>query len=307
MSASARPETRHVPVGARPPLIDSACAADEALRTILFEALAQIVANVPAVAVAHHSEGLHQLRVGLRRLRTGLKLADDDALAALDVRAKALINTVGPARDLDVFLTEMFAPAVAELGARRGFELLAARAERARQAAWTTAIAAVTGDTFRTFDDDVATAVRSHCRSGAGPVGETAPVLLDRALTKARKRGRRFAELDAPARHRLRIALKKLRYGAEFFAPLYDKKDVKRWLTPLKELQDLLGHLNDVAQVRATVGRLIMREEAGAAEQADLSHAAGLLTGYYQARSDGILDRTAKRWKTFRTAEPFWS
>jgi hypothetical protein len=49
-----------------------------------------------------------------------------------------------------------------------------------------------------------------------------------------------------------------------------------------------------------------MSEEANAGEQADLSHAAGLLTGFYQARSDGVLVTTAKRWKAFRTTAPFW-
>jgi triphosphatase len=303
MSAPARPVVRLVPVGARAPRIDGAVTTEEALRAILVEALAQISANAPVVAEARHSEGLHQLRVGLRRLRTAAKLA---GLSELDTRAKALINIIGPARDFDVFLTEMFAPAVAELGARRGFDILAARAKAAREAAWAVAIAAVSGAGFQALSDEAAAAARTLSVPTEKPIADVAPEILDRIWRRARKRGRRFAELDAPARHGLRIALKKLRYTSEFFAPLYDKKEVKRWLTPLKDLQDLLGHLNDVAQVRAIVGRSIMSQEASAAEQADLSHAAGLLTGFYQARSDNVLDETAKRWKVFRAAEPFW-
>ena len=112
--------------------------------------------------------------------------------------------------------------------------------------------------------------------------------------------------LPAPDRHRLRIALKKLRYSAEFFAALYPKAAVRAWLEPLKDLQDMLGHLNDVAQVRGTVGRLMLEEAQSASVQADLSHAAGLLQGFHHARSERFLGKTHKRWKSFRDAEPFW-
>ena len=64
---------------------------------------------------------------------------------------------------------------------------------------------------------------------------------------KALKRGRDFARLTPVERHRLRIALKKLRYATEFFHSPYPKKRTHAYLAALKELQDTLGHLNDVA------------------------------------------------------------
>lgn len=49
---------------------------------------------------------------------------------------------------------------------------------------------------------------------------------------------RRERQLDTPEqRHRLRIAAKKARYGAEFFASLCAPKTVRRDVTPLTGLQ----------------------------------------------------------------------
>jgi CHAD domain-containing protein len=305
MSEPARSRARLVPVSARAPLIDAEMPAGEALRVILFEALAQVNANLPVVVEARRGEGLHQLRVGLRRLRTALTLTDLPGLSELDARAKAIINKIGQARDLDVFVTEQLLPAVDALGSRRGFDILAARAERMRQHAWETAVAEASSPELRAFDDDVAAAAHAIAWTDA-TIGTVAPRLLDHALRRAKKRGRHFRDLDPPSRHRLRIALKKLRYAAEFCAPLYPKKTAKHWLAPLKELQDLLGHLNDVAQVRSVVGHLL-HEEASAGTQADLSHAAGLLQGFHQARGDALAHTTHKQWKAFRESPPFWA
>jgi CHAD domain-containing protein len=294
-----------VPVSARAPLIDAEMAAGEALRVILFEALAQVNANAPVAVKARDSEGLHQLRVGLRRLRTALTLTD--GLTELDLRAKAIITKIGLARDLDVFATELFQPAVNELGSRRGFDPLAERAERLREQAWNTAVAEIASPAFRRFDEDVAAAARAIVWPDDASIATVAPQLLDHALRRAKKRGRGFQHLDPPGRHRLRIALKKLRYTAEFFAPLSLKKTAKHWLAPLKELQDLLGHLNDVAQVRGMVERLLADQTGRAAVQADLNHAAGLLQGFHQARADAIARTAHKQWKAFRETPPFWA
>lgn len=293
------------PVTARRPQIDRSMAANEALRIILLDCLAQVRANAPVVE-ARNSEGLHQLRVGLRRLRTALTLVKSKPFAALERRAKTIINRVGPARDLDVFVSELFLPAVEELGARRGFEILAARSTHARDKAWRTAFAEVTSTTFQRFNEDMAAAARDAILFDDQTIATAAPALLDHAMKRTKKRGRHYEDLDPPSRHRLRIALKKLRYGSEFFAPLYPKKSVKHWLDPLKDLQDQLGLLNDVAAVRGVIARLMLEEAESAAVQADLSHAAGLLQGFHQARGDAIAEKTIKQWKAFRDADPFW-
>src|SRR5882724_3444041 len=76
--------------------------------------------------------------------------------------------------------------------------------------------------------------------------------------SSTKKRGRRAkAEYDART-HKLRIALKKLRYAAEFFAPLYGRRRATRYIRTLKSLLDELGAANDshgVGDVLALLGQ----------------------------------------------------
>ncbi|WP_163279671.1 CHAD domain-containing protein, partial [Enterobacter hormaechei] len=48
-----------------------------------------------------------------------------------------------------------------------------------------------------------------------GPARDFAGLVLDRFRKRVKKRGRDLAGLDPEARHRVRIAAKKLRYGAD--------------------------------------------------------------------------------------------
>jgi CHAD domain-containing protein len=78
------------------------------------------------------------------------------------------------------------------------------------------------------------------------PVGTVAPMLVKRRLRQARKRSRRFGELSQQQRHKLRIALKKLRYTIDLLSSLFDRKRVKRLEKLLRPLQDDLGFLKDI-------------------------------------------------------------
>lgn len=300
-----------VPVMARPPLIDGLMTREEAARAILFECLAHLSANVVPVVGGRNLEGLHQMRVALRRLRAALATFGDKSPEFMDLnaRAKAFTNALGQARDLDVFLDELFMPAVCKMEPQQGFDILRARVERDRLRAWHAVIAEISSEGFARFQDDVAEMAQRQWQPDGDsiPVGIVVPVMMGIHYKRAKKRGRHLKELDAHEWHRLRISLKKLRYAAEFFAPLYKTKAVKAWMEALKELQDLLGHINDVAQVRTMLARLMMEETPTAASLAELSHAAGLIQGWHQARAAHVAKKTLKRWDDFRDIAPFWA
>jgi CHAD domain-containing protein len=311
MSNPARQEATAQAVMARTPPIDDLTTPDEAGRAILFECLAHISANVGPVVGGHNPEALHQLRVGLRRLRVGLETFGDaaPAFAELQFRAKAFTVALGPARELDVFLDELFAEAVAKLEPQRGFDILRVRAEKARAQAWNEAARKISGKEFARFQEDVAAAARKHI----WPVEDKIilpvliPALMQIHVKRVAKRASAVAEMSPNECHRLRIALKKLRYSAEFFATLYKRKRVRKFIDPLKELQDLLGRLNDAAQVRAVLERLKTDEAGSARSTADVRRAAGLLNEWHQARAERVAKKMLKRWRKFENTEPFWS
>ncbi|HUG61297.1 MAG TPA: inorganic triphosphatase, partial [Methylomirabilota bacterium] len=81
------------------------------LHQVLRSCLRQIATNVVAVDAGDDPEGPHQLRVGLRRFRSALKVfapvIDPSAADRLNQQAKRLGQCVGRVRDLDVLIDEI--------------------------------------------------------------------------------------------------------------------------------------------------------------------------------------------------------
>lgn len=269
------------------------------------ECCAHVRGNVAAVVERHDVEGLHQLRVGLRRLNIATASFTPGA-DELRRRAKTFFDATGAARDFDVFLGELFEPVVAEMEPQEGFSILRARAAEARRRGWDTAAATISSPEFAALLDELAAAPWPNDQPNLS-LGVHAPIALDKHLMRVAKRGRGFKTLDNEATHHLRIGLKKLRYAAEFYGSLFREKTVRRYLKPLKALQDLLGALNDAALVRGHLGRLIMEGEADVQSQAELSFAAGLITGWHLAAATRLRTEARERWRAFKQAPPFWA
>jgi len=309
---------------ARPVRLTRKMTVEEAFRVTVLECLAQVAANAPAVLQSRDIEGLHQMRVGLRRLHVALNAFGEEfrtpALKELRKRTKALADTIAPARDLDVFLGELLDEPARADGRSETFSTLRDRAEEARKLAWDQATHSVASAEFSGFLDDVAVAAETHSwftksiRAGAAegahyavdsPVRPTAARMLDEHFSRVSKRGRHMRSLGERERHRLRIALKKLRYAAEFYAPLYKKNQVRKYLRRLKALLEDLGALNDVVAVRATLTRLT-HEESGKRHYPDLCFAAGVISGWHGARARAIDKSAVRHWEKFRDMDPFW-
>jgi CHAD domain-containing protein len=297
------------PVKARPARLHAKMSPDEAFRVTLLDCLAQMTANAATVRAGRSVEGLHQLRVGFRRLEVALgafaKEFNKDWLQELRGRAKVLSERLAPARDLDVFIDERLDRAV-DVQDREMLASLRARAMVAREAAWKAAQACVAGEDFALFLDDVAGLAASRLPlAGALSLSKTARHILARQQKRAARRGRKAHNRDEGNLHRLRIALKKLRYTAEFFAPLYKKKKVRRYLSKVRKLQEQLGEINDIAHVRTTLSNLM--RDGGAKKNADMGFAAGMVSGWYRAHRPRLAKRALKRWDRFRKVSPFWA
>ena len=190
-------------------------------------ALAQIAANRAGVLRSEDPEYLHQLRVGLRRLRAALRafraLLPKKGAERLARRTRRAMRKLGDARDWDVFIAwlESEAPPRALLHAAR----------RQRDRAKAAARAAISRMELEPL------AAKRHSK----PVKAFAAASLGRLEGKARKQARRMDWHDAGERHVLRIRVKRLRYASEFFG---------RRRGGLERLQDVLGELNDVEVAR---------------------------------------------------------
>jgi len=134
-------------------------------------------------------------------------------------------------------------------------------------------------------------------RVAASPSG-----ILERRRHAVRKRGRRFSRLNASERHRLRIAVKKLRYTVELLGSLYDPRELRRFTDRLKSVQEDLGHANDL---RAAYGLVIELSRQAEPAEPVIDAAAELLAWHQRAVAAGE-HKLRRRLHRLNVAEPFW-
>lgn len=288
---------------------------DDTLDAIIDNCLTHLTANAPCVRHASDPEGLHQMRVAIRRLRSALKLfrklLPGAPYVALDAELKWFAGVLGSARDLDVLLAGVFPLARAAIGDGKAFVGLEHLAIRRRAAAYRRISAVIASERYAALTKEIArwrsekawrAAVdEKEAKEFDQPLGRVAGRLLARAYRRTMHRGRHFRTLDPAGRHRVRIAAKRLRYATEFFGGLYGRQAYEAYLELLKHLQDDLGHANDVATSERMLNRLLGRNPAP-----ELKVAVYALLEWQRrdvlAREPLLLES----WYAFKRATPFW-
>ena len=280
--------------------------------------LRHLATNEAAVRTSN-PEGVHQMRIGLRRLRAAIsvfsELLDDRQTERIKVELKWLTGELGSARDLDVYIKTKIKPLRGAAPAKRGLREFAGELAGRRTVAFQNAKDAVDSPRYRSLMLNTLQwieagdwAKRARAR-GDRRVKRFAADILTRRTKKAMKKGDNLQELDARQRHKLRIAIKKLTYSSEFFESLFAGRKVKKRLSgfknPLKELQDSLGALNDIAVHQKLATKFATGYAPG--KRRARSFAAGVVSGREQSEIEPLLKAAAKATRKFEHARPFWT
>lgn len=303
-------------VKAQPLALDAAMSVEQAFLAIAGNCLEQVSCNQDGVAGGADVESVHQMRVGLRRLRSALGmfkslLALPDALKSeLDWLGGAL----GEARDWDVLAGNTLAQLDGEAQADAAALAQAAHAQarlKHVQAAQAVTSARCTACMLGLQRWLQARAWRDSCsvrqvRRLDAPVSPFAHATVRKDQRRLMKRGKRLLHASPQQRHQVRIAAKKTRYATEFFASLFAARTVQPYVGRLSALQDELGWLNDVQ----VADRLLQQLPDVQADQADQSAQDGLrlhaafIRGYLAARAQaqGTDGRMHKAWRRFKAA-----
>jgi CHAD domain-containing protein len=295
---NATPPTRAVALE-----LDHRSRPDAAARSLVGNCLAQILPNASAVAAAvHDDEHLHQLRVGVRRLRTALGMIDGWTAAPTDEWQAALsllFGRLGAARDQAVLDAELvpalnaagapwaeFAPAADAVD-----DPLAVLREPTTTALWLALQGFVSGEPS---PSDGVLDPADPAIDGL-PLRDRMSAWLEALFHPIRSDAGRFGSLDDESRHRLRRRVKRLRYGIEFSAALFDAKPVRRFMRPLAAAQDDLGRFNDLV---VGLGRMRL--------QAQTEARAWFGVGWLSARREAAIAECSLSLQKLRSAEPFW-
>ena len=303
-------------VKAQPLALDAAMSVEQAFLSIAGNCLEQVSGNQDGVAGGADVESVHQMRVGLRRLRSALGmfkslLALPDALKSeLDWLGGAL----GEARDWDVLAGNTLAQLDGEAQADAAALAQAAHAQarlKHVQAAQAVTSARCTACMLGLQRWLQARAWRDSCsvrqlRRLDAPVSPFAHATVRKDQRRLMKRGKRLLHASPQQRHQVRIAAKKTRYATEFFASLFAARAVQPYVGRLSALQDELGWLNDVQ----VADRLLQQLPDAQADQTDqfaqdgLRLHAAFIRGYLAARAQaqGTDGRMHKAWRRFKAA-----
>lgn len=245
----ARGESMSPPRKARAPALRADMGPAEALRCLLLGVFEQIGANASQIGSGQSApEHLHQLRVGLRRLRALLALFRGQwpALDALELDRKAAdwMRSLGLQRDQDMLGLELQATLNQALQAA-GLEAPGAAPLHDGGAAAAAQVRQLAAQQFLLEVMGAALALEQ-----LPPPARRLPALIKPPLRRWWKRLCRdaadFAVLDAEGLHALRKRCKRLRYALELCAPLLRKRRLQSLLPLLRELQALLGDLHDL-------------------------------------------------------------
>jgi inorganic triphosphatase YgiF len=311
---------QEAPVKATPINLPAGTNTRDAFRMIGLGCLKQVINNEPAL-IKGDPEGVHQMRVGLRRLRAGMSLfavlLRDSQTAAIKAELKWLAGELGPARELEVLVNRVVAPMKRQRRRWGGMPSLSHEIAERRDAALKRAQDAVRSARFRALTLDVAAWLQAGQWTnppddlvrdrGDLPIAVFAAEQLTGRWRKVRKKGRVLAQLDAPSRHKLRIQTKKLRYAAEFFASQFARKRAvkrrKQFLAALGRLQDALGDLNDIAVHEKHIAAMGIRRQRSNPNRV---FAAGLLTGREDARIETAMMSATEAFADLPKVKPFW-
>ncbi len=218
-------------------------------RSTAFSCLSQLQGNERGLRETNAPEYIHQARVAMRRLRSAIRLwrplLPEEYVSTFDPRWRTLANQLGDTRNWDVFITEILPPISKAFPDHADLQRLVSQAKSHLAACRKTAQAAMTAPSYSQLLLEFTAASIALPESRKPPITAYAPRSLNKRAKRVAALATETRNANPEARHALRVALKRLRYALEFFAPLFPARRMQRYQQSAASLLDLLGRMND--------------------------------------------------------------
>lgn len=290
---------------------------EEAMVQILHPSLGQLLANRSAAICGKDIEGVHQARVAIRRILSALILfkgylpgAHTEAIKR-DVRW--LIDILGEARDLDVFIDEVLAVVSDDRPKDEDLTVVLKTAKKARSAAYRKVRSTLSSKRYTAAMLEISSWIeqrswRDHMPQSQldAPITGISGKLLSKRHNKVLKLGKTFANMPAEKRHEVRIGLKKVRYASEFFMSLYPVSRTKPYIAAMRKLQNALGSANDVATAETLTAMLVRLTRRGTKDAEAIRLGVGKVLGWHTRASTESNADVVSLWNNYAKSRPFW-
>lgn len=297
--------------------LTDALSVDESITLILRQSLGQLLANRAAADCGKDIEGVHQARIAMRRIGTALSLFKSyltgPEAAHIKAEIRWLISALGKARDLDVFLDEVLPVVAADRPNDKDIAAVKTAAVKARNTAYRKVRSALNSRRYTdamlalaSWIEERGWRADTYQEQLDAPLLSTAGHLIGRRHRKVLKLGKSFATLSTDQRHEVRLALKKVRYAAEFFVGLYPEAKTRPFISAMRRLQNALGASNDVATAENLLAALIKGANSNGKSVEALTLGAGKILGWHTRAAHDAETNIVRQWITFSESRPFW-
>jgi len=282
-----------------PPRVSGNPSAIEAFRFLASSCLSHFLGNYECALAGVDIEGVHQMRLALRRLRSVINffrpILPWDDLCEIRAGLRRMTQVFGPERDLDVFI----GTTLPKLSGSNRFPAIEEAAGKRQQAAHAATIATLQSPETtalllklcRFLDDDA-----WEKPAARRPFKTLAAKWLTQRHGQIMEAGENFAKLPEEKLHRLRISIKKLNMEIAATGEVFEGPRTADFAAATDALAKALGRHNDLC-VAATILKAIMgRRKIPPHLAAQLKlHLADVRKG-----------RAAKAWLAFQGAAAYW-
>lgn len=282
---------------------------EQALAAVTLECLEQIARNSAVLAEVDTAdvctmgapEHVHQLRVGIRRLRSCWSLYKNLAPLPPEPWRQAVkehFSALGTARDDDV-MRDTLMPVLNAAGQPP--------IEFKRQSDDDSSKLLTRSVAFQSWLIELlAWAVRGHPVQTPSESTENVPkkspnvkAILKKKLFKWHQKvlsdGLKFESLEIEAKHDLRKSAKRLRYGLQFSESLLPADKLKNYRKQLSKIQDILGEMNDLYVAREKFEDI--RED---------QPPAWFAVGWIASRLEALTKEANQAFSNLKHADHFW-
>lgn len=289
----------------------ASAAASSAIAAVLLHVLDVLEGNVDGVVRDLDTEFLHDLRIAVRRTRSGLALAGDALPAGLAARFSDEFKWLGqlttPVRDLDACL-ECLDETSLDIAPDDAAALQPVRTylEQRRRGAWPEMVAGLQSPRFTSLVADWRVALveaRAHPVAVERTVAQLATARITRGYNRILRLGKAITPTSpADDLHELRKRGKEMRYLLEYFASIQPPAAHREMIKELKSVQDCLGRFQDSQIQREAITALGEEMESDAVVSATTHRAIEQLAAVLDTQERNARGEFARRFKRFADA-----
>jgi inorganic triphosphatase YgiF len=279
-----------------------------AFKEIVWECINQLQLNQNVVLHTSDIEGVHQMRIALRRLRSAFSLfkliLGHKKCAFILSELKWLSDILGKARDIDVLLTQTIPAISKQLKHHPGLLILQQLALKRQAEVYDFTREALLSQRYNCLllticawlENEKWKQTKKHYQ-----LLSVATRTLNRFHKQLLRHNGSLTDMPPEYRHATRIASKRLRYAAEFFMSLYPAKDCAKFIKILAQVQECLGQINDI-----TVAERLLDELNHAQADAQSIEAIQRFKQWNASSAAHNIAKINPIWKQLTTTRPFW-